>query len=139
MGRYYYLAEHREEFGPMPASAGTHKDRLVGIGWHIVHLNDDGVSLVKTRITAITALRGRKHTTKELSSESVYQHSFVEEKGASWNSGRKIETKCLMASTAGAGTVDDSFGGSGTDHCLCWVKAAFVGAGWKFVNCDMQS
>ena len=55
-------------------------------------------------------------TTKELSKESVYQQNFVEWKGALLNSGRKIETNCLTASTTGSGNDKHSAGGRGTDH-----------------------
>lgn len=58
-------------------------------------------------------------TTKELSKESVYQHRFVELKGVLLNSGRKMETNCLTASTAGSGSDKHSAGGRGTDHWPC--------------------
>lgn len=64
-----------------------------------------------------------------MSSESVYQHSFVEWNGTSLNSGRKMETNVLIAATAGGGIVNDSAGESGTDHCFSWVKGVPVGAG----------
>lgn len=77
-------------------------------------------------------------TTKELSSESVYQQSFVEKNGVFSNSGMKMETNCLMAYKAGSGRIAHSSGGSGTDHCPCWVREASRGAGWKLVHCKGQ-
>lgn len=72
-------------------------------------------------------------TTKELSRESVYQHSFVEWNGTASNSGRKIETNCLMASIAGSGSDTLCAAGRGTDHWPSWLYGA-SGAGWKLVN-----
>lgn len=43
-------------------------------------------------------------TTKELSRESVYQQSLVDEKGTPSNSGRKIDTNSDIACMAGFGS-----------------------------------
>jgi hypothetical protein len=87
--------------------------------------------IVRGRV-AVVALR----TTKELSKESVYQHSLVVEKGTSSNSGRKMETNCFIAYIAGSGSVLHSSAGKGTDHFPSCVKVVPSGAGWKFVNLD---
>lgn len=55
-------------------------------------------------------------TTNELSNESVYQQSFVEKKGVFLNSGRKIDTNCLIAYKADSGSSEHSSAGRGTDH-----------------------
>lgn len=55
-------------------------------------------------------------TTDELSNESVYQHSLVEKRGVFSNSGKKIDTNCLIAYKAGSGIIEHSFAGRGTDH-----------------------
>lgn len=76
----------------------------------------------------------REHTTKELSSESVYQQNLAKWNGLLVKSGRKMDTKFRMASMAGSGRLELSEGGSGIDHLPSWENDALSGAGWKFVN-----
>lgn len=78
-------------------------------------------------------------TRNELSSVSVYQQSFVELNGLSANSGRKMDTNCRIASTAGSGSVSDWSWGRGIDHFPPCVKAVPSCAGTKFVNYEAMN
>jgi hypothetical protein len=67
--------------------------------------------------------------TKELSSESVYQQSFVEKNEVFLNSGINIDTNCFTARKAGSGMTVHSSTGRGTDHWPSCAKEASGGAG----------
>ena len=87
----------------MPAPACTHKHRLVGVCGDIVNLREYS-QLSGLATMAAYALMWERLTRNELSRVSVYQQSFVEWKGLSANSGKKMDTKCRIASVAGSGS-----------------------------------
>jgi hypothetical protein len=81
------------------ATSRAYKHRLFCVVWDIVNLARSG------QIWFSLYARGDVRTTKELSRESVYQQSLVDEKCTPSNSGRKIDTNSIIACIAGFGSV----------------------------------
>lgn len=104
----------------MATSSGADEDGVVGICGNVVNLVVLDGTLEK---------RSTGHTTKELSSESVYQQNLAKWNGLSAKSGRNMDTKFRMASMAGSGRLELSEAGRGIDHFPSWENGAFSGAG----------
>lgn len=94
----------------MTTTPSANEDRFLCVCW-------DMINLIKDNISKDTGIKKNYVlTTNELSNESVYQQSLVEKKGVFSNSGRKIDTNCLIAYNAGSGSSEHSSAGRGTDH-----------------------
>lgn len=94
----------------MTTTPSANEDRFLCVCWDMINLIQDNIS------KGIGIKKNSMLTTNELSNESVYQQSFVEKKGVFSNSGRKIDTNCLIAYKAGSGSSEHSSAGRGTDH-----------------------